>query len=320
MSIQIRAKECNPQALLYGAWDSMQLQPMIVPAAAQTSDVVQAIKPLGLNFKITHISYALSNWEVVPPAAPTGGHFVAGKIALNVVSGVAAYEGAAAASSYAFLTLGGTYQAGEKITVLIASVPYVYEVTGRAAANLTQLAANMAASLNLQAMTGVFPAFNTLYRANSLGAEIVIQTLAYSTATPAFSVSTTSIAGTVVASGAAMVAGVAGAKPISPVLDTTNQGITPSLTAVPGNALFPEDIILPMFNVSQADLVGEVYALESFDAFWPTGTELTLRITADGVVAGGLNVILWGVPYDLHYYLPGSVSTGKGFQITNEQL
>jgi len=178
----------------------------------------------------------------------------------------------------------------------------------------------MTASLNLQAMTGVNPAFSTLYRANSLGAEIVIQTIAYDTATPTFSVSTTSIAGTVVASGANMVTGVAGAKPVSPPLDTTNQGITPSLTATLGNALFPEDIILPLFNVSQADLVGEVYALENFDAFWPTGTELTLRITADGTVAGGLNVILWGVPMDLHYYLPGSVSTGKGFQITNEQL
>jgi hypothetical protein len=103
-------------------------------------------------------------------------------------------------------------------------------------------------------------------------------------------------------------------------LDTTNQGVTPSLTAAPGDVLFPEDIILPLFDAGQADVVGEVYALESFDAFWPTGTELTLRITADGVVAGGLSVILWGVPYDLHYYLPGSSSTGIGFHISNELL
>jgi hypothetical protein len=320
MSIQIRAKECNPQALLYGAWDSLQFQPMIVPAAAQTSDVVQGIIPLGLNFKITHISYVMSNWEVVPPAAPTGGHFVAGKLALNVVSGVAAYEGAGAASSYAYLTLGGTFLVGDKITITIAGVPYVYTVSGRAAVDLTHVGAHLAESLNLQAMMGVNPAFNTLYRANSLGVEVVIQTLVYSAATPAFAVSTNSVAGTVLASGAAMVAGVAGAVPESPPLDTTNQGITPSLTADPGDALFPVDIVLPLFAAGQDDVVGEVYALESFDAFWPTGTELTLRITADGVVAGGLNVILWGVPYDLHYYLPGSSSTGIGFHISNELL
>lgn len=315
MSIQIRAKECNPQVLLYGAWAPISLSTVTVPATAQTSTAIQAIKPLGLNYKITHISYVMSNFEVIPPAVPTGGHFVAGKLGLNIVSGVAAYEGAGAASSYAYVTLAGVYNPGDVVAVVIAGVSYKGPVAStRNAVNLTTFASAMASSLNSN------PAFSLLYRANSLGAEFVIQTKAYSVATPTFSVSTTSTTGTATASGANMVAGVAGALPVLPVLDTTNQGITPSLTAVPGNAMFPVDIVLPLFNTSQADVVGEVFAIESYDAFWPMGTGLTLRLTADGVVAGGLSVTLWGVPEDLHYYLPGSLSTGEGFHISSEIL
>jgi len=248
----------------------------------------------------------------VPFGVPSGNNFAAGKLALNIVNGVGAYEGAGAASSYAYLTLGGTFVTGDKITVSILGIPYVYTVSARGV-SLQYIGQALTTSFNRQTLNstaaGIFPGFNTLYRANSLGAEVVIQTLAYSTATPSFTVSTNSVAGTVTASGATMVAGVAGALPGVPASDTTSIGIVPSQVGAVGTALFPVDIVLPLFNASQADLGGTIYAIENFDVNWPTLAEMTLRITADGVVAGGLNVILWGVPNDISPMMPEEANT-----------
>jgi hypothetical protein len=298
MSKIIQAKARDPQSLQYNAWAPIDGISVVVPATAQASTAIQAIKPLGLNYKITHISYTMSNFYTLPPAAPTGGHFAAGKLALNFVSGVAAYEGTAAASSYAYITLGGTFATNDTITVTIANIPYTSIVSARGT-SLQLIGQAIASGLN------GLPAFNALYRANSLGAEVVFQTLAYSTATPTFTTSVkTTLSGTSTASGATMVAGVAGALPPVPQTDTTSLGIVPSLTAATGSALFPVDIILPLFNASQADLGGTIYCLENFDANWPTLAEMTLRITADGTVAGGLNVMIWGVPNDIHPMQP----------------
>jgi hypothetical protein len=305
---QIQAKARMPEALQYNAWAPIRLSTVVVPASAQTSTAIQAIIPLGLNYKITHISYVMSNFYTIPPAAPTGSHFVAGKMALNIVNGIGAYEGAGGSSSYGYLGLTGNFAINDKITVTIAGVPYSYTVSGRSVVNTFTVAASMAESLNRNT------AFNTLYRANSLGLEIVVQTLAYSTATPTFTASVvTSNSGAISStSGATMIAGVAGTLPGVPVSDTTSIGIVPSQTAAVGTALFPVDIILPLFSVSGqtgADVGGTLYALENFDVNWPTAAEMTLRITADGTVAGGLNVILWGVPNDIHPMMPEEAST-----------
>lgn len=282
---------------------------LVVPASSQTSTAIQKIVPLGLNYKITHISYAMSNFHVIPPAAPVGSTFAAGHLSLNIVSGVGAYEGTGAGSSYAYLTLGGTFLLNDTITVSIAGIPYVYTVSGRTAGNLQLIGQAMAESFNRQGINGIYPSFPSLYIANSLGAEVVIQTLAYSVATPTFTVSTSSIAGTVTASGSNMVAGVAGALPGVPLSDSTSIGIVPSQVAAPATALFPVNMVLPLFNSSQADVGGTIYALKNFDVNWPTLAELTVRITADGTVAGGLNIILWGVPNDIHPMQPEEAAT-----------
>jgi hypothetical protein len=306
----IQSKSRMPESLQYNAWAPLSFQPIQVnsPSGVRASTLIQGIKPLGLNYKITHISYVMSDW--VNAGLPTSGTFAAGKLAMNIVSGVGAYEGAGAASSYAYITLSGTFAANDKITITIAGVPYVYTVNARVAGSLQTVAAGLTDFLNRQSLNGNFFGFNTLYRANSLGAEIVIQTLAYSTATPTFTVAVmTSATGAAVASGATMIAGIAGALPVAPVSDTTNLGIVPSQVAAVGTALFPVDIVLPLFAGSQADVVGTVYALENFDANWPTLAEMTLRFTADGVVAGGLEVILWGVPNDVHPMQPEEAAT-----------
>jgi hypothetical protein len=304
MSKLIQAKNRMPDSLQYNAWEALDGISLIVPASAQTSAAVQAIKPLGLNYKITHISYVMSNfYSATYAAVPTGGHFAAGKMSLNIASGIGAYEGAGAASSYAYLTLGGTFLVNDKITITILGIAYTFTVGGRDT-TLQLIGQALASNLNSQIIDTVtpyvYPGFNTLYRANSLGAEVVIQTLAYSTATPSFSVSTTSVAGTVTASGATMVAGVAGALPGVPQTDTTPIGIVPSLVAAAGTAVFPVNIVLPLFAAGQADVCGTIYALENFDANWPTLAEMTLRFTTDGTVAGGLNLVIWGVPNDIH--------------------
>ena len=304
MSKLIQAKNRMPDSLQYNAWAPLSFQPVIVPAGVQTSAAIQANKPLGLNYKITHISYVMSNFYTLPPAAPTGAHFAAGKMTLNLASGIGAYEGAGAASSYAYFTLGGTFLTNDKITVTILGIAYTFTVSGRDS-SLQLVGQAFASSMNSQTLDTVtpyiYPGFNTLYRANSLGAEVVIQTLAYSTATPSITVSTTSVAGTVtLGSGATMVAGVAGALPGVPQTDTTPIGIVPSSVAAAGTAVFPVNIVLPLFAAGQADLVGTIYALENFDANWPTLAEMTLRMTTDAVVAGGLSVTIWGVPNDIH--------------------
>jgi hypothetical protein len=253
-----------------------------------------------------------------PYGLPTGGNFAPGVMGFNIVMGPGSYEGAGASSSYAYATVGGVFQGGpfptpgDIINIVIAGVTYRVIMNSRFTPNLTLVAQGIVLELSQNA------AFTKLYKVNSLGAEFVVQTLAYSTETPSFSVNTNSAFGTVTASGAAMVAGVAGNLPTQPVSDTTYYPGPPSLTAVQLNALFPVDIILPLFNASQADLAGCVYAIENFDAIWPTDAELTLRITTDGVVAGGLNVILWGVPVDNHRFLPATLP--MGFQINSEVL
>lgn len=302
----IQSKSRMPESLQYNAWAPMKFDPFVV-AAAETAIQVRSIVPLGLNYKITHISYVVSDFGTT---FPSGGAFAAGKLAMNIVSGVGVYEGAGAASSYAYITLSGAFAANDKITITVAGVPYVYTVNARVAGSLQSVAADLTDFLNRQSLNGNFFGFNTLYRANSLGAEIVIQTLAYSTATPTFTVAVvTSATGAAVASGVTMIAGVAGALPVAPVSDTTNLGIVPSQVAAVGTALFPVDLVLPLFAAGQADVVGTVYALENFDANWPTLAEMTLRVVSDGTVGGNLNVILWGVPNDVHPMQPEEAAT-----------
>lgn len=305
MSKLIQAKARMPEALQYNAWAPLKFDSFTHTAGASTSTAVRVMVPLGLNYKITHLSYILSDFSA---AAPGGGLFADGKMALNVVSGVGAYEGAGAASSYGAIALTGNFAVNDKITVNLAGVPYSYTVSGRSVVNTFTIASSMAESLNRNT------AFNALYRANSLGLEIVVQTLAYSTAVPAFSVTVvTTNSGS--ATAGSMVAGVAGALPAVPVSDTTGIGIVPSQTAAVGSALFPVDIVLPYFTLgsvgatTQANLTGTIYCLENFDANWPTLANLTLRLTTDGAVAGNLLVTLWGVPNDIHPMQPEESAT-----------
>lgn len=271
----IRSKSRIPSSLQYNAWTPIHF-PAVTLSASEASSTIAARIPLGLNFKITHIGYVLSG-------SP------AGTLALNVVEGSGVYEGTGAAASYATLTLGGTFAAGDTIVYVIGGVSTTYTVSARNAGNNQAIAAAMATSFNRT------NALNVSYRLSSLGAILVVQTLAYSTATPTFTASVVSAAGTATASGATFTAGVAGTLPVAPASDSTLAGVVPSVVAASLTALFPVDMFIP---TSLAEQVGTIYALENFDAIFPTCSELTLRVVTNGAGAGTLQVTLYGVPVD----------------------
>ena len=301
MPKQLMAKEGNFQALLYSAW---------APLTILTNQI------LGLNYKFTHLSYAIT-----PPLAP-GLTF-----SVNVYSGYVAVD-PVNYTSYGYFDLAGVFVeagangfGGDKITIMledwVSSIiyTYTYTVTSRYP-TLAQLAAFITNELNQD------PRFNVSYIANSLGAEVVMQPLTYLPVVPTYTVSTTSApgAGTITAGGPAFVAGVGGgALPPQPISDQTSQGIEPSATAIVGDALFPVDIILPTFSALNGGLVGSIFANANFDAIWPINSILSFT-TSSGIVSAaafiGLN--LYGVPVDNHRFLPATLP--RGFQINSEIL
>ena len=314
MTQTLRGKDRSPNSIRYDAWATFPIVLNSATTATFASTAVQGVVPLGLNTKITHVSYSLS-----------GTSFAAGKIALNIVNGSAAYESAGGASSYGYVTLSGTFSAGkpasntpfplpygDTITVTIGGLSYTKTVNGRDAGNNQLIAADLASGFNNNTTV------NGLYRANSAGSQIVFQTLAYGATTPTFSVTVSSAAGTATASGATFVAGVAGTNPVLGISDQLPLGQSPSATAALGNALFPANIVLPEFTAGQANQPGIIYALESQDVIWGPTTQLTARITTDGTVAGVLTVTLYGKPVDNHPTAPQS--NNSSFRLTQANL
>lgn len=280
---QIRSKSRLPQSLQYNAWAPVQYARI---ASNTTPSIVS--QPLGLNTKIIAVPYFL---EV------TG----AGLQFLNFVSGASTtgLGGSGGRSSYGFVDLGSTFAAGDTIGFSIAGVVYSTTVNARNTGSNAKVAAGVVTSLSYNT------AFNALYRANSLGGEIVIQTLAYATATPAFSVAVvTSASGTATANGANFVAGVAGTLPSQPVSDQTNNGIVPSGTAIVGNTLFPVDIILPGFTTANNKLTGVIYCYENFDAIWPAVSTLSLVVGNPTSGTFATTATLMSTPMDNHPMQP----------------
>jgi hypothetical protein len=297
MSI-IKSKRRRPESLGYNSWAPIIVESPGNLTGVTNSSVIQIESiPLGLNYKVTHISYVLTN-----------GLTSTGDLKINIVSGAGSYEGLAAVSPSARLTLGGTFVPGDKIVVTIGGAQISHTFTTRTAPNLTLMAASLANSLNYD------PLFNTTYIANSLGPVVVYQQIAYTTATPTFAASTNSVAGTVTVSSATLVGGVAGTNPTQPILDQTQIGIVPSGTVVTGDALFPADIVLATTVGIPQNQVGLIYAVKNFDAIWPAGSLMTLRAEGIAPPAGTIHVIVWGVPVDLHIGMPAEAN--QGFRIS----
>lgn len=301
----ISAKQGNYQALGYNSWSHLDFGTQAAPISG--GNPVPFI-PLGLNYKFTHLAYTVNN-----------GFYAAGlNLVVNLRSGVVAAP--VFNTSYGFFDLTGTFLPREKITLTVGGHVYQYTVNARAN-TLAKVAAQMTFVLNTApAPNATTPAFNTLYIANSLGAEVVIQPLSYAAVTTAYSLAVTSAAGHATAGGANMVVAVgSGTLPSQPVSDQTSQGISPSATAVAGNALFPVDIILPTFVAGQAGKTGTVFAHANFDAIWPINSTLTLTTVDNGSIQGVGGIFsLYGAPIDNHRYLPATLP--EGFQLNSEIL
>lgn len=283
MSI-LRAKDRTPSVVRYNSFFAV---PFSTGTASGLVSGATSYAPLGLNAKFTHVAYT-----VMPGYTVGSGN-------LNVASGYLATGSIPTGkSSYGWLKLAGTYALNDSVTVTLAGISYPHSVTVRNVGSLQQLAASIAGAINGN------QAASKLYVANSLGAEVVIQTLVYSTATPTFAVAVSSTSGTVTTSGANMIAGVAGTLPTQPPADSTgtpnpSTGLiqVPSIAAAAGNCLFPVDMILPLFTTGHAGETGTIYARKNYDAIFPGPSTLS-AYTVAGAGSATVALAAYGVPVD----------------------
>lgn len=284
MSKQISSKSRTPKSLCYNSWFPFQF-PALAPG-----NPTQYVS-LGLNHKFTHLAYTID-----PPG------FTAGmNESINIVSGIPVAP--SHNTSYGWVDLGGTFAAGDTITVTVAGTSYVFKVSARD--NTLQKVAAALVSFLMRNLV-----FSASFIANSLGLEFVIQPLVYNAVTYPYSVLVVSAAGTATAGGANMVAGTGVfASPSQPITDQTQNGIIPSPTAVTDNALFPVDIILPTFAAGQAGKSGVVYAYRNYDAIFPSASAVSLTQSTTSEGGGGGAFTLYSVPMDNHPMQPEEANT-----------
>ena len=268
-------------SIRYNSLTSLRF-PTVALGSSQPSTTVQSRIPLGLNFKIMSVSYVLSG-------VTTGA-----SLALNVTLGTGSYETAGAAPTDYF-TIGGTYANGDTITVTLGGVSYTYTVNAEIAGNNAAIVQHFASAINRNQ-----PFASTVF-ASAQGLSVVISLVAYSTATSTFTVSKNSTSGTVTANAANLSGGATGVLPAQPVIDNPLQ-TAPFNIAASGTALFPIDTPILLTN----DQPGVLYTKlnNNFDAIWPSFSELTLRTITGTSMTGNLDVILWGVPYDVNPFAP----------------
>ena len=256
--------------------------PTVTLAASQASTVVQARLPLGVNFKVMSVSAVLS------------GSLAGSQLAINIVSG-AGLTGNTGSAPWGYVTIGGTYAIGDTITISLAGVPFTYTVNANNVNSDYAIAQQIAAAINLA------QPFASQVFASGQGTLVVLALVAYNTTTPTLTASVNSAAGTAVASGATLTSGAAGTLPGQPVIDNPLQ-TAPFNVAATGTTLFPIDA--PLFLVTDVPTVLYPTLNNNFDAIWPSFSELTLRTKTGTLVTGNLEVILWGVPYDVNPFMP----------------
>jgi len=307
----IQAKNRNPKGLGYNSWTPISYLTPVGPGGGPFP------ASLGLNMKFTHLSYSLIS---APAVGLTG--------VVNLVSGYTAADSVAPPAlntSYGWADFAGVFAAGETITLTIGTeipysynqlLPFVYTVTTRDL-TLEEVVADFTTFLNYNPLfNGSMVApyapsefFGGAYIANSLGTEMVFQPLTYDAVTPLYTFTTNSLHGTVTAGGAAMVAGTGGPNPNTvPILDQTdgNPPMVPSAVAIPGDALFPVDIIIPTFNASQAFISGSIYATAYHDAIFAANSAVTLTFVFNGGTSptASFVVTVYGTPVDNHPQQP----------------
>lgn len=257
--------------------------PAVTVGVSQVGTAVQARIPLGLNLKIMAVSFVMGGGST-------------GSVKMNIVQGAGSYETAGSAP-VAGTVLSGTWAVGDVFSITVGSITKNFTVTSRTAGNNALLAGVTAEEIN---RFGTFNTASTRFYCYSMGGLLAFSEIAYGTAgnSIAFgSAVVSSSAGVTSPSGATFSGGAAGTLPVMPPLDNSPVPAPPiPPLAADGNALFPVDLILLAADDNPSVLYPVVPG--NFEAIWPSGHELTLRLITDGSAAGTLNVVLWAMPVD----------------------
>lgn len=208
-------------------------------------------------------------------------------------------------------TVGGTWLMGDTATTDTYSVNggnhnvvYTVPSTGLTTA---QIAAGIAAAVNADSTAAV------LVTASSSGSNVIFTTKPGQGYQPNyfnFSASHTSASGSYNGTGQ-FYAVPSDYLPTMPALDNSNFTSPPQVAAA-GTALFPVDI--PVLSNAESSGIAYPVVPENYEAIWPAGSELTLRVFTSSNFSTVLDIILWCVPYDVHpmspqdhvqYFVPG---------------
>jgi hypothetical protein len=291
-------KDSYPQAVGYNQLIAIPFDTVTLGASIAPS-TVSARVPLGINVKIMSVSYVFSGT-------------VAGSTAMNVSLGSASYETAGSAP-FVTATFGGTWLVGDTYNLIVGGVSQQFLITSRTATATAYTANNNLVAADAAETINRLQPFGPGYYAYADKLILYIVAIAYNTAGNSVTFSRTlgSTSGTVTVSGGTFTGGTAGTLPTMPVLANSplpiqGQHIPP--LAAPGTALFPVDLPLNAI-INQPGVLYPVNPIAQFDAIWPAGNELTLRLNTSSGATGNLKVILWAVPFDANPLSPQNKNT-----------
>ena len=284
----IRSKNHTPDSLVFSALIPIQFDPITL-AASEASSTVAARFPLPVGVKIIGLAAQL-----------TGS--LAGSCSVNIVDGEPAYEGATAALGYIYVSGSASPAGTDTITATINGTPIT--TAAQPSGTTKEVAANALASA-INSSGAVNGTVNAVAAGYFNGAAVVtIYALTGGTAGNAVTLAASSNNGvqgqqsalSAVASGATLTGGLAaGGVPTLATTDSTEIGVVPSNTALPGQALFATDQALVM-NPNQ---VQNLYPVsDEFDAIFPKNSDLTVRVTTGAGTTGTLKIVALGQTFD----------------------
>lgn len=291
-------KNKEPQAVGYDGLIAIPFTQITLGASVVPS-TVSARVPLGLNVKIMSVSYVFSGT-------------VAGTTAMNISLGSASYETAGSAP-FVTATFGGTWLAGETYNLIVGGVSQQFLITSRTATATAYTANNNLVAADAAETINRLQPWGSGYYAYADKLILYVVAIAYNTAgnSVTFADTVSSVAGTITKSGTTFAGGTAGTLPTMPVLANSPlpiQGQHVPPLAAPGTALFPVDLPLNAI-INQPGVLYPVNPIAQFDAIWPAGNELTLRLATSSGATGFLNVVLWAKTFDANPFSPESKNT-----------
>lgn len=299
-----QAKLHAPGAVRYDGWKVVAF-PAVSPGANVAGTTIQAYLPLVTGGKIL---YATALFSAIGTAQSA--HL------FNIVVGtLGAYETGASVGATQTATFGGTIAQGDTFTYTLAGVPIL--VTAPATPTATKLAAALVAAIcdnttpipansvnNLVTLGGLGSGIvgiplNRVFGANNAAGVVTVGALCggggsgtgFNSITTVCTV-TSSASGTFVAGGSTLAGGTAATGITTPTTDTVNYNGVYNVPAA-GNAVFGNDQVLIGAPVGSTALrYNYLYHPDTWDALYPPGTVLTLRVQTPASTGTITNLIV----------------------------